>query len=739
MDTHYTTPWHRRVIQEVEALRTRRWLVLMVGVLTLMLLGVLVQVVSAIEVPLPKKEDMVYGDFPILGRRVAVWGIAQLHLMFGAFVVGVPLFILIIEILGAATKNPRYDDLAHEFTRLLSVAFSTTATFGGILVFFLIGLYPTFTNFLARIFFPSMVVYVFLFFGESFSMYLYYYGWDALKGTSRRLGTMLSTAVLTVLVLYPLVLLVSNLLRALFGAAGSAAFPISYVLTILTFLACLGYGLFAGRATFLHNQKWMHICFGILLNYFGLILMMIANSWATFMTSPSGIDLDAGVFRGSTWEAMYNFTWMPVNLHRFIANIAFGGSVVAAYAAFRFLASPPDSAERAHYDWMGYIGNFIAIIGLIPLPFAGYWLGREIYGYDQQLGITMMGGIFSWLFIVQAVLIGALFLGANYYLWLGMERIPGSERYRRFTPALLGILTVCFLVWLTPHSLVASLEEARKMGGAHHPLLGVLGVMSAKNTVVNIMILTTFLSFLLYRRGNKGPLLPMAQQSKASQVMLVVMAAVAIILLAVLGNPPVLLLIEALVVACALGLTFTNRGTWGQGLLFLMSAAIVIFYGIYGYYVEAIVRIGFSILQVSSVLLVLIVATTIDIVIFRGAPIVGEIRWGQIPERAQYVLFLLATSFTWLMGLMGYARSGLRTHWHIFNVMRDYSSDAFTPTLGFACWVISIIVLIFLLLVSFIFWLAHLGTQGHAEEAALLQEAALPTMTPEPAIGSDAD
>ncbi|HEY7492497.1 MAG TPA: cytochrome ubiquinol oxidase subunit I, partial [Candidatus Tectomicrobia bacterium] len=219
MYTHYITPWHRRVMRALVTLRTRRWPALMLCVLTLILLGVCIQVASAIEVPLPKKEDMVYGDFPMVGRRVAVWVIAQLHLMFGAFVVGVPLFILIIEILGAATKNPRYDDLAHEFTRLLSVAFSTTATFGGILVFFLIGLYPTFTNFLARIFFPSMVVYVFLFFGESFSMYLYYYGWDALKGTSRRIGTMLSTTVLTVLVLYPLILLVSNLLRALFGAA----------------------------------------------------------------------------------------------------------------------------------------------------------------------------------------------------------------------------------------------------------------------------------------------------------------------------------------------------------------------------------------------------------------------------------------------------------------------------------------------------------------------------------------
>jgi cytochrome bd ubiquinol oxidase subunit I len=712
----------------------RQRTVILVVLLGLLVLGVLAEVASAIEVPLPTKEQMVYGDFPVVGRRIAVWAIAQLHLMFGAFVVGVPLFILIIEIMGAATKSQRYDDLAHEFTTLLSVAFSTTATFGGILVFFLIGLYPTFTNFLARIFFPSMVVYVFLFFGESFSMYLYYYGWDALKGTSRRFGAVLGTAVLTLLVLYPAVLLVSSIFF------GESAFPVSYGLAIVLFIAFLAYGLRPGTTTFLHSQKWMHICFGILLNYFGLTLMGIANSWTTFMTSPVGIDVNAGVFRGTTWEAMNNFTWMPLNLHRFIANIAFGGSVVAAYAAFRFLASPRNSEARAHYDWMGYIGNFIAIIGLIPLPFAGYWLGREIYGYDQQLGITMMGGIFSWLFILQAVLIGALFLGANYYLWLGMERIPGSERYRRFIPILLGILTVCFLVWLTPHSLVASLEEARKMGGAHHPLLGVFGVMSAKNTVVNIMILSTFLSFLIYRRANKGERLPLAQQSVVSKIALVVVTAIALFLLFLLQTGPLqpagklwVRWIEAACIVAALGLTFLNRGTLGQWLLFAMSAVVVVSFGVYGYFVEAIVRIGFSIVQVSSVLMVLIVGTTIDVVIFRGAPVVGEIQWGKIPERAQYILFLLATSFTWLMGLMGYVRSGLRTHWHVFNAVRDYSSDAFTPPLGFACWVVSVIVLVFLLLISFIFWLAHLGTQGHEQEEAMLHAAALPALEPEPA------
>ena len=309
--------------QERAAKRRSLALTLLVG---LLLLGVGAEIVQAVEVALPTKEEMVYGDFPVVGRRVAVWVIAQLHLMFGAFVVGVPLFILIIEILGAATKNQQYDDLAHEFTRLLSVAFSTTAIFGGILVFFLIGLYPTFMNFLASIFFPSMVVYVFLFFGESFSMYLYYFGWDSLKGASRNVGAVIGTSVLSVLVLYPGLLLVMALPSLFMGGGWAVSFPVSYVLAGVLFVALLAHGLRPGKSSFVHSRKWMHICFGILLNYFGLILMMISNSWATFMTSPSGINLDAGVFSGTTWDAMRNFTWMPVNLHRFIANIAFGGS-----------------------------------------------------------------------------------------------------------------------------------------------------------------------------------------------------------------------------------------------------------------------------------------------------------------------------------------------------------------------------------------------------------------------------
>ncbi|MEJ2236847.1 MAG: cytochrome ubiquinol oxidase subunit I [Gemmatimonadales bacterium] len=534
-----------------------------------------------------------YGHFPGIGARGAVWIAAEVHLMFAAFVLGVPMFAVITELIGIVGKDSKYDRLSKEFTRLLVFAYSATALWGAVLVFFLTTLYPRFWGHMAQIFGLSMWIYVGLFFVESFTLYMYYYGWERWK---------------------------------------------------------------AGRA------KWMHWGLGVLLNVWGTAVMFIANGWLTYMMSPpEGVTAETLPAEVGLWNALANATWMPINIHRLIANAVFGGSIVAAYAAYRFLAARTDE-ERAHYDWMGYVGNFIAISTFIVLPFAGYWLGREIYEYNQQMGITMMGGFMSWLWIVQAVLIGILFLAANYYLWIGMARIPGAERFMPYTKWMLLILVIGWIVWSTPHTMIASREEMAAMGGSHHPFLSVLGVMSAKNTAVNIMILTTFLSFLLYRRANKEPTVDWAK-----------------------------------------------TGTLVEGIMLALAAGVVVFYGVLGYFVEASVRIGFSVYQVLAVLACILFVTVTDLSLLRGAKSRGAIRWGQMPARSQYALFVLAVTFTWLMGLMGFARSGIRQHWHVWGVIRDTSEFAATPALGYAANMISVCVLVFLTLVAFIFWLGGLA------------------------------
>ncbi len=576
-------------MRPVRAVRQAAWVALSVALL--------VAVVSTVPVHAQDSAgEPAYRAFPVLGSRLAVWAVAQLHLNFAAFILGVPIFAVIIEIIGWRTGEARYDWLSHEFVKLTFAAFSATALLGALLLFLFVGYYPKFWTYMTSIFFPTYWIYALLFFAETFTVYLWYYGWDWLSG----------------------------------------------------------------------SKKWIHVGLGVLSNLLGTSILVVANSWVTFMMSPAGIG-ESGSLKGSVWGAINNYTWMPINIHRLIANIVFGGTIAAAYAAFRFLNATTDE-ERARYDWMGYVGNFVALSAFIVLPFAGYWLGREIYAFNQTMGITMMGGFMSWLWIIQAILIGILFLGSNYYLWLGMERIPGSERYRKYVPYMLTILAIGFMVWATPHSLIVTLDEARAMGGTHHPFLGVFGVMSAKNTAVNLMILTTFLSYVLYRRANKLSLKPWVLTGMAIQ--------------------------------------------WAA---FFVAAGIVVFYGVYGYFVESIVRIGFSVYQVGAVLGAIALVMTIDVPMFRRARSTGVIRWGHIPARSQYVLILLAVTFTWLMGLMGFARSGIRQYWHVYGVMRDTSVDAVTPALGYAANVITVVTTVFFVLVMFIFWLGGLSEKGKAE------------------------
>jgi hypothetical protein len=153
--------------------------------------------------------------------------------------------------------------------------------------------------------------------------------------------------------------------------------------------------------------------------------------------------------------------------------------------------------------------------------------------------------------------------------------------------------------------------------------------------------------------------------------------------------------------------SWAKTGHIAQLAIFAAAAFIVIFLGVYGYFVEASVRIGLSVPQVGSVLFAMLSITAIDIFLFRGAR-TGEVRWGKIPAVSQYVLIFIAVTFTWLMGLMGYVRSGLRQHWHVYGVVRDTSADAFTPTLGFATQVVSATVILFFFLIGFVFWLASL-------------------------------
>ncbi len=543
--------------------------------------------------PAPRSGPADYPRYGNLDSRLVIWVITQQHTYFGGFVLALPIFCLILEVMGLLARDrvaaARYDRLARDFLRISLIAFSISSLLGVGVVTTLVVFYPTFFGYITGVFKSMMGIYALVFVAESSALCLYYYSW------------------------------------ARMSAGG---------------------------------LKWVHAAFGVMLNVFGTILLFLANSWVSFMMSPAGVD-QSGRFLGNAWHTLHTALWNPFNVHRFLADMMTGGAVVLGYSAFRFLTAK-NQDQKGYYDWMGFVFLFITMAALIPMPFAGYWLMRSVYEFRQQLGVTMMGGMLTWMFVLQAIAVGALFIGANYYLWQGMARMPGAERYHRYIKYLLYGLVVSFLVWFTPHTLVLTPEEAKDIGGAQHPVIGNFGVMSAKNGAINAMILLSALSYILYKRTNK-----------------------------------------------VITASWVRTGNLVIGAVFVVALINVISLSVYGFYLPANIRVGLSFPQAMSTLTALVVGLVVNRALLKGAEPIGPIVWGKMPVRGQVTLFLLGMAFTWVMGLMGFIRSSGRLGWHVHEIMRDGSPWAFTPGFGFAAGMVTLNMTLFWGLLLGVFWLSE--------------------------------
>jgi cytochrome bd-type quinol oxidase subunit 1 len=459
---------------------------------------------------------------PYMTNRTAIWIAAQLMLNFAAFILGAPIFVVICEYIGWSRKDPRYERLAKEVTKVTAVAYSLTALTGGLFTLLLIGLYPKLSAFLVTYFFPIwLLFYPFMFILETLLMYTYWYTWDTLA-----------------------------------------------------------------------DRKGLHISIGVLLNIVGTLVMFLMNAITGFMNTP------VRAFEEATlWELMNNFTWWPLNIHRFIANVTFGGFITALVAAVMYMTSKTGE-DRAFYDWMGFVGNLIGLATFMLLAFPGYLYGYEIYQYDASLGIYMMSDRLSMFFEMQGILIGLMYLAGNYYIWLSMKRITGAERFTPLIKAGFVLILICNAIWMTPrHFFATMLLEPGILPAGMDPdqyiaqmelpsHLGFMALMPIKNTAAFLSIVVILISYVLYRISIK-------------------------------------------------------RGT---------------------------------------------------------------IRWGEIDPASQYTLIFLAFAAIWTMGLMGAVRSLGRKHFHIYILMKDMTPDAYTPTLAWSSFLVTLISLLFFALIGFCIW-----------------------------------
>ena len=404
-------------------------------------------------------------DIPPFGARTVLWGVAQLHVFFGAFVLGAPIFIVISEYLGLRKGDKRYERLAHEMMKAVGIAYAFTAVFGVMFAFMLMGPFGTSTSYLMERFFPLFATYGVLILVESSVMYAYWYSWDRMR--EPRL------------------------------------------------------------------KRW-HIWLGVLLNVVGTVLMLVMNAVASFMLTPPDSPETAGL-----WRLIRNDSWSGLNLHRFIGNLTFGGFMVALFAAFLFLTSRNDE-DRAYYDWMGFIGNFIGTATLLIIPIAGYIYAKELFNYDASISTLLMADKLSWFFEVQGVLVALLFLGANYYMWLSIQRIEGGIRFARYMKTAFTVMFVGAAIWITPQAFLPDLTTPPSAGQSITDLaipgnLAFLGLMMAKALAVTSIVILTFVTYLVYRRALKTGNIVWGKIDVRAQYTLIFLPAVAVYTMGLMG------------------------------------------------------------------------------------------------------------------------------------------------------------------------------------------------------------
>jgi len=280
--------------------------------------------------------------------------------------------------------------------------------------------------------------------------------------------------------------------------------------------------------------KWAHIGIGVLLNLLGTVVMLLMNAVTGFMNTPPK------PFEGaSLWAMVDNAAWWPLNLHRFLGNLTFGGFVVALFAAVMFLTSKKEQ-DRAFYDWMGTIGNLIGVGALITMPLAGYVLSKELFLYDPQLATFMMADKLSGYFVMQGLLVVLLFLGANFYMWLSMQRIERGTRFAPHMKTIFAVLLAGGLVWLVPQNFFPDLLAKPPAGVSEQALIlperfTFLGLMVAKALAVTAIIIMTFVTYLLYRRARATGAILWGRIDPMSQYVLIFIPAVGVYLMGLMG------------------------------------------------------------------------------------------------------------------------------------------------------------------------------------------------------------
>ena len=193
-------------------------------------------------------------------------------------------------------------------------------------------------------------------------------------------------------------------------------------------------------------RKSLHVVFGFIAGFFGLMAMTMIDAVASFMLTPAEVTSQAGLVARS----FLNQTMVPLNMHRFVGNFSYAGFLIAGWAGWRYLRTTRED-DREYYDWMGHFGLLWGFGFLIMQPVIGYGYLKGIRESAPESFNSIMLGSKSWVFNLLVLWIAVLSIASTAYFVHKLRfAVKPMETLRKLAVGALGFTALFTVLNIIP-------------------------------------------------------------------------------------------------------------------------------------------------------------------------------------------------------------------------------------------------------------------------------------------------
>src|ERR671912_1590645 len=191
-------------------------------------------------------------------------------------------------------------------------------------------------------------------------------------------------------------------------------------------------------------RKTLHVTFGLIAGFFGLMAMTMIDAVASYMLTPAEAPVT------DVARTFLNQTMIPLNMHRFVGNFSYAGFLIAGWGGFRYLRSTREE-DREYYDWMGHFGLLWGFGFLIIQPVIGYGYLKGIRESAPESFNTIMLGDKSWVFNFLALWLAVLSIASTAYFVHKLRfAVKPMETLRKLSVGALGFTALFTVLNIIP-------------------------------------------------------------------------------------------------------------------------------------------------------------------------------------------------------------------------------------------------------------------------------------------------